>query len=566
MSLMPHIIELRPDKGLLDPDFEKYQFVDDPVLILEKRLEKEVLRVEPSASQDSWLETRSFAYHNHLFKNPFDKKCYFINKDYELWYLDGSGTLEFIYALTKASLESVSPVYNPSLSFASQNIIVASNGHCNLEIILKQGSQILRSSIFNDIEPGIILNSVCVKNQSLINVAMCFIIEDNGKKYSEIVLYSYSSTDSDQLLSDVKLASKRVLRVKGAVEYANLESNGMYLHLMSQDSATFVFDSSNPICNDLPVDNSQEINIPKYCWSQDEDTLTVWVKILDGVDKNQIKVCVKPNNIHIRCQDLLLITGESGHRLDPDLTTWSHEKDTLKIELFKSDAGLMWHELIKGDTGGECLPNEALASEVHSRLAHLCTSQPDIETGHPILGFNSEQLEECDIQERENHLQRIHLSSHKTTHLAILGANNHLMFTRKVKSGQILCLRHDHDGCLWIASENDGDEWNLKHISTFPGFGYVEASKTNKKFCISSPNGLYVAIVEHARHIFLYEKPIGNSRIGHQRIIDLGCEAQANLVLGAVASNSHFYLLTKNKLYQLQLNSGQVEDGTTMLQ
>lgn len=124
----------------------------------------------------------------------------------------------------------------------------------------------------------------------------------------------------------------------------------------------------------------------------------------------------------------------------------------------------------------------------HFRLAHLCTTNPETGTGHPVLGFNSEQLEECDIQERENQLQRIHLDSHKTTHLAILGTNNHLLFTEKVKYGRTLCMRHDHDGCIWIAKEDeDGDKWGLKHISTLPGFGYVEASKTNKKFCIAPP-------------------------------------------------------------------------------
>lgn len=554
---MPNIIELRPDKGLMDPYFEKYQFLDEPISILEKDLDKDVLRVEPNASQDSWLEARSFAYHNHLYKNPFDAKCYFVNKDNELWSLNTNGTLELVHSLTKALDKSDDPVYNPSLSFASENIIVGSNGHRNLEIIIRNEMTTLKKFVFNDTEPCIILDSVYVRDKSLINVVLCFITEINGKKYSEIVLRSYSSSIIDknleQTISDVKFIGKRILRVKGAVEYANLESNGDYLHVTSQDSVTFIEDTLSPMNKESPADNNQEINIPKYCWSQDEDSLTVWLKIFDGIEKTEIKVDIKPNNILIKCKDVILISGESGHRLDPDLTTWSYEKETLKIDLFKNDAGLLWNELIKGDTGGECLPNEALAAEVHSRLAHLCTAEPETVAGHPMLGFNSEQLEECDIQERENHFQRIHLDSHKTTHLVILGANNHVLFTQKVKYGQVLCLRHDHDGCVWLAAESKDDEWRLKHISTFPGFGYVEASKTNKKFCVSPPDGSYVAIVEHARHVFLYEKPIGSSRIGHQRIVDLGCEAQANPVLGATASNRYLYLLTKSKLYQLQV-------------
>ncbi|XP_046624693.1 nudC domain-containing protein 1 isoform X1 [Neodiprion virginianus] len=556
---MPDIIELRPDKGLLYPNFEKYQFLDEPILILEKDLETEVLRVEPSSSQDSWLEARSFAYHNHLYKNPFNGKCYFVNKDNELWKLDTNGFLELVHTLTKFSIESGAPVYNPSLSFASEDIIVGCNGCKNLEIIIKNDSQPLLTFVFEDIDAGIILDSVYVEDKSIINVVMCFITEIESKKHSEVVLYTYSSPAIDTVGSEpsslgVKFIGKRILRVKGAVDYANLESNGNYLHLMSQDSATFVYDSLRPVNKEIPAEGNQEINIPKYCWSQDEDSLTIWLKVFDGIDKSQIKVDVKPNNIVIKYEDQILMAGESGHRLDPDLTTWSHEKDSLKIDLFKNETGLMWNELIKGDTGGECLPNEALAAEVHSRLAYLCTEEPGTGGGHPMLGFNSEQLEECDIQERENQFQRINIDSHKTTHLVILGANNCVLFTQRVKHGQLLCLRHDHDGCVWVAGESNDEHWRLKHISTFPGFGYVEASKTNKKFCVSPPNGSYVAIVEHARHVFLYEKPVGNSKIGHQRIVDLGCEVQANPVLGAAASNRYLYLLTKNKLYQLQMN------------
>lgn len=62
-----------------------------------------------------------------------------------------------------------------------------------------------------------------------------------------------------------------------------------------------------------------------------------------------------------------------------------------------------------------------------------------------------------------------------------------------------------------------------------------------------------MAVVEYVRHIFLYEKPVGDSRIGHQRIVDLGCKAQDDPILGATATNNYLYLLTKNKLYQLQV-------------
>lgn len=123
------------------------------------------------------------------------------------------------------------------------------------------------------------------------------------------------------------------------------------------------------------------------------------------------------------------------------------------------------------------------------RLAHLCTDQQGnkvINEDQPCVGFNAEQLEECDLEGKDNFLQRINLLTRTTTHLARLGNNNHILFTYEKKHGQMVCLRYDHDACLWEMS-NGGDDaqWNLRHVCSFPGFGYVEASKTNKKFCVS---------------------------------------------------------------------------------
>lgn len=121
------------------------------------------------------------------------------------------------------------------------------------------------------------------------------------------------------------------------------------------------------------------------------------------------------------------------------------------------------------------------------RLAHLCTDQNSNTGGdQPCVGFNAEQLEECDLEGKDNFLQRINFSIQTTTHLARLGSNNHVLFTCKRKYGQAVCLRHDHDACVWIIDDvGDDTQWDIRHTHNFPRFGYVEASKTNKKFCVS---------------------------------------------------------------------------------
>ena len=122
-------------------------------------------------------------------------------------------------------------------------------------------------------------------------------------------------------------------------------------------------------------------------------------------------------------------------------------------------------------------------------MAHLCTDLPE-STEQSVIGFNAEQLEECDLTGRENILQRVNMTTHSTSTLSMLGSSNYVIFTQKIKTGQMLCLRHDHDGCVWVSKQANVDEekWPLEHIWTFPGFGYVEAGKANKKFSISSPS------------------------------------------------------------------------------
>lgn len=41
----------------------------------------------------------------------------------------------------------------------------------------------------------------------------------------------------------------------------------------------------------------------------------------------------------------------------------------------KREQGLMWQELVKGDTRGEEVLDPALVEEIHKRFAHLCSDK-----------------------------------------------------------------------------------------------------------------------------------------------------------------------------------------------
>lgn len=554
---MTQVIELRPNRSLLNPRFEKYQFCPDAIPVKsEITLENDVLRIELSPDQESWLEVRLFALHNHLFKNPYDLSCWFVDKEYIIWRSNKSGTLKKIHTLCTSTTKS-SKSYNPSIGFTSNGIVVISDGDTGLELLREDEPDHFKVFLLQEAEPGVILDIQYVQSKSQVVITLASIVNDNEKKCTKLTLLFYTWQQSNDTQESFHLCNKQILKVRGTVEYVFVEENGDYLHSICQEN--IIYESHDQV-NENITDVSDEEHIkkiPKYYWFQDEDSLTVWLKIPEKYDPNNVKVNIKPTEISVTLNNDVLIQGKCQHRLDEELTTWEHKKDTLKLDLVKFENGLMWNELIKGDTEGEYLPNESLAAEIHSRLAHLCTENLNSpgEEGQPYLGFNSEQLEECDIEGRDNILQRINLTSHKTTHVTTLGANNHILFTYKMKYGQAICLRHDHDACVWITGTIEDNIWNIKHTKTFPGFGYVEASKSNKKFCVCPPDGSYVAIVEHTRHVFLYEKPETNSQIGKQWIIDLESDSSASVIMGVVATNKYLIILTKNKLYHLQMYS-----------
>ncbi|XP_051163869.1 nudC domain-containing protein 1-like [Leptopilina boulardi] len=551
---MTKIIELRPNKSLLNTNFEKYQFCTENIPIeIEKKLVNEVFHLEANTTRESWLEARLFALHNHLFVNPFDSSCWFVDNTGIVWQFI-NGNLKKIHTLKTVDKSHICTKYNPSIGFTNKNITVISNGSKNLEILINNENEEKEFFHFEDIESGIILDCQQMNDSNLMIISIYSVVEIEGKVHSRLTLLTYSYEKNESSSSSLTLYRTQILKVKGTVDYLYIEDNGNYFHTASQDPIVFEYDSLNPIkiveknSNDTSI---MGIKIPKYCWSQNDDSVTVWLKIVEKCKNISPQIDVKPTQISVSMKDVVLIQGETQHKLESDLTTWKIKDDTLEIEFIKSESGLMWSELLKGDTGGEFLPNESLAAEIHSRLAHLCSDQPE-RVEQPALGFNSEQLEECDLEGRENVLQRVNMNTHSTSNLSMLGSSNCILFTQKIKSGQMLCFRHDHDGCIWTTKQSDNENWELEHIWTFPAFGYVEASKTNKKFCVSPSeisDASFIAIVEHTRHVFIYKKPENNAVVGKQYIIDFGNKT----ILGAAWINKYLIVLTKDMLYCLRI-------------
>lgn len=113
-----------------------------------------------------------------------------------------------------------------------------------------------------------------------------------------------------------------------------------------------------------------------------------------------------------------------------------------------------------------------------------------------------------------------------------------------------------------ITKEND-IPWH--HMATFNAFGYVQASKQQKRFSVCAPDCSFVVICDCVRHIYIYRQlsaiasPLRNRKTGQevsavakQQLISL--DAVDNIV-GIQVTNSHIFVTTESKLYCVTVNS-----------
>jgi len=83
---MAKLIELRPSKDLLDPNFESYKLSLDPLPVYKHSTPVAVDQLKPNDEQFSYQHVKVFGLHNHLVSDPWNSELvYFISKDLQIF-------------------------------------------------------------------------------------------------------------------------------------------------------------------------------------------------------------------------------------------------------------------------------------------------------------------------------------------------------------------------------------------------------------------------------------------------------------------------------------------------
>lgn len=406
------LIELRPDRRLLDHDFEGYKLNLQALPHFSYELDSPVDRVYPDEGQYSFIHAKLFALHNHLILDYWDYsyKYYYIDKNQQVRRVtfENNRTFrnEFVYDVP-TRVERKSGHFNLCLTFPSQTTAVVSDGAGFLHIV-DTGTR-------NKPEEGKLWQTQ--HSSAVLGEGKCFVVldsrqqEKNDKEILHILLQSVEQSEihfssiltlvsfekNDQTWSQVTM---KQMKGKGVVHYAAIETSGDAVYIASDNMFKFTHDSDKDIISEAPKE--EEVRKKIYTWLQTSEDITVTFKLDAGFDKSLVHVDVTPHQIKVNYSGNTYIEGKLQHPVDSELTTWNiQDNGQVDILITKSES-MLWNELVEGgDKKGEQVLDASLVEEAHRRLAHLC-SETVVNPVEPPLDVGMQELEECDAASEED--------------------------------------------------------------------------------------------------------------------------------------------------------------------
>lgn len=131
-------------------------------------------------------------------------------------------------------------------------------------------------------------------------------------------------------------------------------------------------------------------------------------------------------------------------------------------------------------------------------------------------------------------------------------------------------MRTDVDVCVWQppTSVADSADWRPRHEGTLNAIGYVQASKTQKKYIQCSPDLRTTVICEPQRHCFIYQSDCASAvglknrrtgaaqsvaqNVGQQRLFSTDAAGE---IVGVAVDNEVLVLLTDTEVICVQVNA-----------
>ncbi|GAB1597442.1 nudC domain-containing protein 1-like [Argonauta hians] len=593
--------ELKVQSDLLNPNFDGYKLSLDPLSTYKINLDSELDVATLTDKQFSYQHLKALGSHNHLILDQWAMNA----GRYIVYFIDNSWKLcciELINEMGHPKLIKINPPFqipnrnnlhlipgrhNVTMKFPAPDWAVIADGAGTL-YLLETGTRSRVQDTSTSWQVRFSKSDVLGENRGLFILCDTLFHTENESHFVECLLLHVDEADEQlrdkfnatfmtvlewlTLCSDDKQiwTVKQTRRLRGSrnADCCYFEKGGQAIYIAGDRVFQMIYDSERPINTSDEKETVKEDCVPEYTWMQDEESLTVHFLLPKGAPEDSIYATLQPDYIDVGIKNGdQFLSGQLEHPIDPQGSTWTLTDNRLEVYLSKQNEG-MWSLVVKGNTRGEMVTSDEQLAEIHKRLSHLTSEQWNPNPDEQNKPFNSQQLEDCDLYpDSQAMLVRIDGVTHKITHQAHLGSHQWLFNTfTDVEKIPAVCLRHDVDGLVWQLGDDDSLDLAMppwRHIATFNAFGYVQASKQQKKFSACPPDFSYAIICDCSKHCYIYRQPLAiatsvrNRKTGHQvttvskqQVFSLE-EAENNM--GVQATNRYLFILTPTKLLAVNM-------------
>lgn len=386
---MASLIELKPNRLLLDSNFDGYKLSLREIPLKKRSFKNKIDRVLLNSNQYSILHAKVFGFHNHLVGDEFAKtgSVYFVDEDWNVNKIyvdllcDELSDPVKVWQVPKLR-ERITGDYNVSMKFVSLDTVVICDGTGFLYILntgCRDNDDRFTVSFSEEVagpnETFVLIDAVFnqQKANSELHVLLLSIKQENPNEPYGSFLHWITLKFENEIWSQIAL---KQLRTKGIVQYGALEKGGEAVYIASDNECKITLNSDIPILKD----NEKSTEELKYLyeWSQTIEDISININLPNNASKQLIHIISEPTKLVIKYDNEDLVCGFLHQRIDPDITTWSVEQNKLVVSLNKQETGLIWPELIVGDNTGKYILDSCIVEQVNEKLAHLTSEGEEV--------------------------------------------------------------------------------------------------------------------------------------------------------------------------------------------
>ncbi|XP_067652327.1 nudC domain-containing protein 1-like [Haliotis asinina] len=584
--------DLRIQRELVNPHFDGYKLSLDHLPVYTKTLNKGIDVSKLTDEQFSYHHAKLLSVHNHLISDPWQPvSVYFVDSDWAIHRAFGTDgnrvdiSDSLFVILESANLRLQHGRFNVTLTFPTEQLAVLSDGAGNLYLLdtgdrkgaPKQWKSLYTKPVLGDGKQFIVVDSVHHSDNETDRVECLLMYVEEREAEAGSSMSPFLTVIEWITIASVDKKTwcvERTRRLEGSkpYDYTALDKGGNSVLISASQRYKLVSDSVKPVQPDSEGDwevVGRDDKLPEYTWTQDNEDIHVQFTVPTTVSKADIYLTLSADHVDFGVKNsTVLLKGALHNEVDVEASTWTIEGQRLVLSLSKENQ-TAWPTVVIGDNRGEMILDPGQINQIHDRLASYTSEQmnppPEDAHGKP---FNTQELEDCDAStEDSTWFMRIDGETHKISNEVYLSSHQWL-FNVCLESSKTpaVCLRYDCDGSLWQPGDaaKDGKQI-LDHVGMLHAFGYVQASKVQRKFSSCSPDMSYAVISDCTRHLYIYRQhmpiasPLRNRKTGRQvnavakqQVVALDTTDD---VLGLRATNDRIFVMTSSSLFVVRLHT-----------